>query len=423
MGYGLLIGFAALELGLGLCRVRTGRELRGAARALRMGELGVALLLAAFLGPQWNGKYNGLIILLGIFALGSLIRRPNAERAQTPRRVFPQALGMVGLVWIALVPVVLFPLYHSLPTTGKYPVATALFHWVDESRPEPYTQGKGPRTLAVEAWYPQGAQSGCPLVLFSHGAFGNRRSNESLFRELASHGYVVGSLDHTYQCLETAAPGGKKIWMDWGYAREIIREDAKTDPAGSLAFYRKWMDIRTGDVEFVLDTFLAQGRQDPGHPVFGLVNPRAVALVGHSLGGSAVLGVGRTREEVAGVIALEAPFLCDIQAVDQGRFVFDQREYPVPVLCVYSDSAWPHLDQWPQYAQNARLLREAGGRAEHVYLEGVGHLALTDLCLASPLATKLLDGPGHPVSPAEGLTKLNSACLSFLDRVVKGMSQ
>ena len=39
------------------------------------------------------------------------------------------------------------------------------------------------------------AQSSCPVVLFSHGAFGYYQSNISTYMELASNGYVVISLD------------------------------------------------------------------------------------------------------------------------------------------------------------------------------------------------------------------------------------
>ncbi|NLV57193.1 MAG: hypothetical protein GXY67_00315 [Clostridiales bacterium] len=338
---------------------------------------------------------------------------------QLRRRVFLMVLAGILLalmIILALLPRLLFPPYEPLPTTGKYSVGTLVTHWADPARAETYGKAGGPRTLAVEFWYPQEGKGRYPLVLFSHGAFGNRRSNESLFRELASHGYVVCSLDHTYQCLSTNLQGGKRIWMDAGYAGEIIREDAKKDPAQSLEFYRKWMGIRTGDIQFVLDTLLAQVSENPAHPVFGLVDSHAVALIGHSLGGSAVLGVGRARGEVIGVIALEAPFLCDIMAVENGNFVFDPREYPVPLLCVYSDASWPHLKEWPQYAQNARFLEKTGGNMNHLYFEGVGHLALTDLALASPFLTRIMDGPGHAVGAAEGLTRLNQVCLSFLNR-------
>jgi hypothetical protein len=44
--------------------------------------------------------------------------------------------------------------------------------------------------------------------------------------------------------------------------------------------------------------------------------------MGHSLGGSAVLGIGRQRADIHIVIALEAPFLYDIVGVDEGKFIF-----------------------------------------------------------------------------------------------------
>jgi hypothetical protein len=62
-----------------------------------------------------------------------------------------------------------------------------------------------------------------------------------------------------------------------------------------------------------------------------------IGMMGHSLGGSAALGIGRQRDEVNAVIALEAPFLYDIVGVEDGEFVFVDADYPTPVLNVYSD--------------------------------------------------------------------------------------
>ena len=69
--------------------------------------------------------------------------------------------------------------------------------------------------------------------------------------------------------------------------------------------------------------------------------------MGHSLGGSDALGIGRTRDDVGVVIALESPFLCGTVGVDSGEFVWNEETYPIPVLNIYSNSSWGHLDEWP----------------------------------------------------------------------------
>jgi len=48
----------------------------------------------------------------------------------------------------------------------------------------------------VGFWYPKETAGTYPLLFFSHGTFGIKDSNNSAFEELASHGYVVCSVDH-----------------------------------------------------------------------------------------------------------------------------------------------------------------------------------------------------------------------------------
>ena len=104
------------------------------------------------------------------------------------------------------------------------------------------------------------------------------------------------------------------------------------------------MGIRTGDINFVIDYALSQAASsDPNH-VYALIDTTTIGVMGHSLGGSAALGIGRTRHDVGAVIALESPFLCDIVGVNNGEFVWNEETYPTPVLNIYSDSSWGHLE-------------------------------------------------------------------------------
>ncbi len=73
------------------------------------------------------------------------------------------------------------------------------------SRPSRPTAGN--RQVNVEFWYPSDGGGKYPLVVFSHGALGIKTSNTSTFIELASHGYVVCSIDHPYQALFTRGLG------------------------------------------------------------------------------------------------------------------------------------------------------------------------------------------------------------------------
>lgn len=311
----------------------------------------------------------------------------------------------------------LFPKVVPTETTGEYEVNKVDSYYTDTQRIETYAKDGSYRELPVSFWYPANYEQkkSCPLVVFSHGSFGVRDSNITLYRELASHGYVVCSIDHTYHCFSTKLSSGKKVRVSGEFMKELGTDSPEKNPQQSVDHFKKWMDIRTEDINFVLDTILS--KEDDELPVYGLIDKSRIFLTGHSLGGSAVLGVGRQRNDISGVIALESPFLCDIKGVDEeGNFIFDESDYPVPVLNVYSDSSWNHLNEWKQYEENARLLDMDSDDIENIYMPGVGHFSLTDLSMSSPFLTTMFNGGYPKESPQETLKKINKTCIEFMER-------
>jgi len=330
------------------------------------------------------------------------------------------AIATLALVGIAVTPALIFPQFKVIGTTGEFPVATATFSYTDPGRVETYSDSGENRRLNVELWYPQHAGGTYPLIVFSHGSTGIKTSNMTLFRELASHGYVVASIDHTYQALFTTFPDGHTIWIDMGFLQELRVQDAKTDRLESYAYYQQWMKLRMDDINFVIDTILAESKKKNADPVYQRIDPEKIGVMGHSLGGSAALGIGRQREDVSAVVALEAPFLYDIVGVANNEFIWNDKPYPIPVLNIYSDSAWSHLGEWKEYAENNALLSDTGATAFNVYIAGVGHLDLTDLALESPFLTNMLMGHKSTTSAEYCLKTINKVVLQFFDSYLKG---
>lgn len=333
--------------------------------------------------------------------------------------------GSLVLACLAAAWALLFPPYRPLAPTGPHAWATARYSYVDEGRLDPFRDDGAPRVIHVTFWYPQDAAADetCPLVLFSHGGLGTETSNESLFMELASHGYVVGSIAHPYHALYTKNEDGHITLVDKTYFQELQREDARQDPEQSYLYYQEWMATRTADINFALDTILQKAATGEGG-VYSLIDGGRIGMIGHSLGGSAALAMPRRRDDIAAVIALEAPFLDDIVGVADGAFVWRDEPYPVPVLNIYSDSSWAHLGEWPltewpQYGRNAQFLADPPPAAVSLHLPGTGHFSLTDLALASPRLTRLLEG-GRPDADYEAyLRQVNQACLAFFERELK----
>jgi dienelactone hydrolase len=348
----------------------------------------------------------------------------NHKRGFLPKR--PAFWIMTALLLLFLVAIVIvrlvFPRHEPFASTGEYAVGSILYTYTDETRNEPYSSKGEPRKVNVEFWYPENADGLFPLVIFSHGALGTRTSNVSLYRELASHGYVVGALDHPYQAFWARDDTGKLTLLNLGYLADLQREDAKTDKQQSFELYQQWMDIRMGDIKLVLDTIFKLDVSD-ANGVYSLVDTANIGVMGHSLGGSAALGIGRQRDDVKAVIALEAPFMYDIVGVENDAFVFVDAVYPIPVLNIYSDDSWDNLSEWAQYARNAALLSNSAGNAFSVHISGAGHLALTDLALSSPFLVGLLDTTPSTRDPTETLHLINGLSLEFFDHFLKNQGE
>ncbi|MCL6572028.1 MAG: acetylxylan esterase [Bacillus sp. (in: Bacteria)] len=382
------------------------------------------VLLAVLPIIDWSFRYYTLgasLLLLAVIGAVNLLRKREEKRAYKAGRVVLKAIGMTVLIFAVTLTAIIFPQHTAVvATTGEYKVATETYTYKDTNRIETYTDTGEKRKLNVQLWYPENVDGTYPLIVFSHGAFGIKSSNESLYNELASHGYVVCSIDHTYQALSTTDEDGETTLIDNGYMQEVSTEDAHKGRQQSYEYYQKWMNIRTGDINFVIDYILAEAKNNNAKRVYKLVDTTKIGVMGHSLGGSAALGIGRMRDEVSAVIALESPFMCDILGVEDGEFVFTDEIYPVPVLNVYSDTSWGHLSEWKQYEENYALLSDSDATAFNVHISGVGHLTLTDLALTSPFLTRILNGHKSTTDTEYSLKTINKLSLEFFNSYLKG---
>jgi dienelactone hydrolase len=131
------------------------------------------------------------------------------------------------------------------------------------------------RTNAVSDAAPAGHQRALPLIVLSPGFTNSRSALTALAEDLASHGYVVAGIDHTYESFATAFPDGRVTTC---LARETRRRGE--------GFWEKLMAGRAADVSFVLNELTGTDRAWPGA---ALIDPSRIAMAGHSIGGAAAI--------------------------------------------------------------------------------------------------------------------------------------
>lgn len=313
---------------------------------------------------------------------------------------------------------VLFPLTPAPQPTGTYDILTEeAFYQYTTDNSEMATHGNK-REVPVKVWFPKNSQPQThPLFLFSPGSFGIAESNETLFLELASRGYVVMSLNHPYHSFRSKMSDGRKIGADREFIKSAMSSQGSKDLLGNLESLRVWSEVRVDDINAVLNQALDS---QAGYNYEQYIDSERIVLSGHSLGGSAALAVGRERpEEFQALVILEAPFAADIEGIDGDRYVFTDELYPLPVLHIYSDSLYTKLDDITTYEMNVRLMRSDTPMYVNKHISGAGHIGLTDMILVTPVLTNLIDGGLNTRHAPETLLELNGYVIEFLNEYNK----
>ncbi|PER08730.1 alpha/beta hydrolase family protein [Bacillus cereus] len=372
----------------------------------------------------WSFRWIPLTTLLCILAVKgtfSLIRnKKNLKKYKTSKIVLKSIMMILTTIFV-LAPAIIFPQYKSPKVTGKYEVATATYTYVDKKRTEKFTDKGQNRFVNVEFWYPQNADGTYPLLVFSHGANGIKASNTSTYTELASHGYVVVSIDHPYESFYTRSENGTVAMINSDYKREINNMNKGVYSNEKLyELIQKWMKLRTDDMNFVIDTILKKTKSD-NNPIYQLINTEKIGVFGHSMGGAASVGLGRSRDDIRAVVNIDAPFFSElVYKKDIDDFVAISEVYTTPLLNIYSDEVWGQLENNSLYVAN-KPNNQHFKDAYTVHFQGAKHLSLTDLPLFSPILANILQGGKADIDKYYCIETENELILNFFDYELKGI--
>ncbi|MEO3924242.1 lipase [Micromonosporaceae bacterium B7E4] len=348
----------------------------------------------------------------------------------------------------------------TLPApSGRHQIGTVSLHLVDRSRPDPWVPSVPYRELMVSVWYPSSgtgqpvapylrpgaaerfdtvrapqhgipsgrldwaatrthAREGAPadprggrrpVVLYSPGSGDPRGWGTVLVEELASRGYVVVTVDHTYESPAVEFPDGSVRGNE-----PVLTAFAQAEREGTVpALLEKLLRVRVDDTRFVLDGLAAL----PGG-LSRVVDVRRVGMFGQSAGGiTAAQGMYEDRRIRVGidldgtleynrepngtnlmpvaVHGLDRPFLL------MGRHGSDHTSEPS------WRAFWSHRDGW------LRDLTLAGSR----------HQTYTDLAAILPQAgvgPEVVERRIGTIDPGRAVAAQRAYVVSFFDRWLRG---
>ncbi|MEY9946710.1 alpha/beta hydrolase family protein [Kitasatospora sp. GAS1066B] len=332
------------------------------------------------------------------------------------------------------------PVSAELPRpTGPFAVGLDTLHLVDADRPDPWVPAAGPRQLMVSMVYPARPGSGgpaaymttaealawlqqdnipnatglaqavsvtrswaradarpapgrFPLVLLSPGLTMPRATLTSVAVDLASRGYVVALVDHTYEAPGITFPDGRTLGC-------VICD---RPPAGGPAAVAS---SRAKDLSFVIDQLTDR------HPAWRyarLIDPQRIGLAGHSIGGDGAAATMAADDRVRAGVDLDGTLFAPIPATGlDGR--------PFLLLGAQADESpgqdpswsqgWTRLDGWKRW----------------LTIAGANHSSATDVPLLASQAG--IPEPPEPLSPSRGLELTREYLGAFFDLQLKGIPQ
>ena len=420
----ILLGIEVVFLGRSILSKCNHREVKSVVRMAELIVLGVLLSIGVF---EWGFRYYFILAVLIVESLIGLV-------VLLKKREKPYKLGKSiflfmnnGLIFtLALSLAIVFPQYEKPAMTGEYEIATETYTWVDQNRVETYTNTGENRLINVAFWYPKDSGNQYPLVVFSHGAYGIKSCNTSTYEELASNGYVVCAIDHPYHSLYTKSQEGKVAIINQDYMKCIINENTGVyDEATGIRIMRDITKLRVADMNFAIDTILAQIKSRNPDPVFQSVDGEKIGVFGHSLGGAAAVELGRERRDIGAVINLDGDMSCEYLGYENEKPLINKAIYPKPLLNIWTDtmvSAMERADHSIVYPHE--YIADTAPIEYDIHLSGTNHMSLTDLSLVSPVLVKLImssvSSEGNmEQEPLGVINRMNKIILEFFDCYLK----
>lgn len=447
-------------------------------------NLSVLLIHGIFEGFRYQMFFSYIfVILFVVFAILKAGSKFNKDK--TPRALKTAVLSF-SFVALALTSFLAYalPVFELPKPMGIYDVGVKYFHLVDEKRNDPFLdKSLKKRELMVKIYYPamkddskpysfyfhnsselikqfaafynmpdfmfdhlnlvktnskddlqlSDKEQSYPVVLFSHGAGTTAEVQTSQCEDMASHGYIVVAIDHTYASAATVFPD-----------RIVTHKEATTDfntadPAEIIT------QIMTDDAEFVIDSLYEMNRGKIDTIFKERLNLDKIGAIGHSVGGAVAYNLAINESRIKAAVNLDGVVYItpkeDTKNMDS--FLMLASDNFIPSI-QNRESLMKKLEDLP-YEEQENMLSMYGSR--DVYneaynkaqqniiglteilkasgnlftIEGSEHMKFTDIGLFFGVSKlRELIGIGGKTDPAKSLEITEAVTTAFFDQHLKG---
>jgi predicted dienelactone hydrolase len=342
--------------------------------------------------------------------------------------------------------------------TGPHAVGRTSYLWTDDSREELFTPEEGdPRVLTVWVWYPAApgtdaatapyltdgmselfqqlfgvgsnnvhahaydaapvldTETGYPVLVYSPGTGHNAVFATSLLEEVASHGYVVVGIDHTYNAMLTTLADGQVV--------NGTPTQTDTD-----------FTTRIADFEFVIDQLAEVNSSDD--LLKGNLDLAHLGVYGHSFGGTTAAEVCRMDARCQATIVIDWGLQGEVAEVGLSK----------PIMLM--DSERISVEQYAQEAEEltgqtipegvsdliqnlndardttAAMLLDMSPDAYRVIVDGTRHYSFTDILLLAKIQPALYAATGAiaTIDAERAQRVVSDYVVAFFDTYLKGDS-
>jgi len=420
-------------------------------------------------------------VLTAVLLVVSVFQVKGKAKEQEPVSKGRKALGIIvacfGLLFFliaALLPA-LMPVVDLPSPSGPHAVGKTTFHFKDKTRLETLTEDPDDyREFDAYVWYPadpaKGARAlpykiyrprvgsileagpepvpgGPPDIVFSHlklmksnshpnapiattagpfpvigfscGFLSDPDEYQLQFEELASHGYVVFSLDQPYESYSVVHPDGRVVPFVSSHAEEFhkcsklalplwerwVKADDESDKEAIVreileaeTFMDRVFRIRTADMRYAVSEFERMNSGERESPFQGRLGMSRLGVFGHSGGGA-----------VAGQCCVSDPRFKAGVNMDGFQFgdVIDNEVYQ-PFMFMYSE----------QFADsNAAMMNSFKNEVYAMTVKGSSHMDFSDNPYVLPITKRM--GMSGKIPARRMAHIINSYLLAFFGKHLK----